>query len=79
MFKQGQDFRFEIAVIRDKRGRDNESQLYLALPSNIDTVDSRYLDLAYLELKVWSLFKKERSTTGNKIMWKRGAILSSFP
>ena len=28
MFKQGQDFLFEIAVIRDNRSRDNESRLY---------------------------------------------------
>ena len=36
MFKQGPDFRFEIiAVIRDKRGRDNESQLYL-LRNSVD-------------------------------------------
>ena len=29
MFKQGPDFLFEIAVIRDYRSRDNESRLYL--------------------------------------------------
>ena len=34
MFRQGPDFHFEIAVIRDKRGRDNESQLYLLNKKN---------------------------------------------
>ena len=29
---------------------------------------------AYLEVKIWSLFKHETMTTGNKIMWKRGEI-----
>ena len=28
MFRQGTDFHFEISVIRDKRVRDSESQLY---------------------------------------------------
>ena len=28
MFRQGPAFHSEISVIRDKRGRDNESQLY---------------------------------------------------
>ena len=26
---------------------------------------------AYLEVKIWSLFKHENLTTGNKILWKR--------
>ena len=38
------------------------------------TVDSRYLDLAYLEVKIWSLPKHENLTTGKKIYWKRGEI-----
>ena len=29
---------------------------------------------AYLEAKIWSLFKHENLTTGNKILWKRGEI-----
>ena len=29
---------------------------------------------AYLEMKIWSLFKHENLTTGNKILWKRGEI-----
>ena len=29
---------------------------------------------AYLEVKIWSLFKHETMTTGNKMMWKRGEI-----
>ena len=29
---------------------------------------------AYLEVKIWSLFKHETMTTGNKIMWKGGEI-----
>ena len=29
---------------------------------------------AYLEVKIWSLFKHESMTTGSKIMWKRGEI-----
>ena len=32
----------------------------------MDTVDSRYLDLAYLEVKIWSLLKHENLTTGLK-------------
>ena len=28
------------------------------------TVNSRYLDLAYLEVKIWSLIKHENLTTG---------------
>ena len=38
------------------------------------TVDSRYLDPAYLEANIWSLLKHENLTTGNKILWKRGEI-----
>ena len=37
---------------------------------------------AYLEVKIWSLFKHENLTTGNKILCKRGEIapnFSSFP
>ena len=38
---------------------------------------------AYLEVKLWSLFKQENLITGNKILWKRGEMLrsnfSSFP
>ena len=30
--------------------------------------------IAYLEMKIWSLFKHENLTTGNKILWKRGEI-----
>ena len=33
---------------------------------------------AYLEVKIWSLFKNENLTTGNKILWKRGAISPLF-
>ena len=29
---------------------------------------------AYLEVNIWSLFKHENLTTGNKILWKRGEI-----
>ena len=29
---------------------------------------------AYLEVKIWSLFKHECPTTGNKVLWKRGEI-----
>ena len=29
---------------------------------------------AYLEVKIWSLFKHENLITGNKILWKRGEI-----
>ena len=29
---------------------------------------------AYLEVKIWSLFKHENLTIGNKILWKRGEI-----
>ena len=32
---------------------------------------------AYLELKIWSLFKHETLTTGNKILWERGEIAIS--
>ena len=39
-----------------------------------DTINSHYLDLAYLEVKIWSLFKHVTLTTGNKILWKRGEI-----
>ena len=38
------------------------------------TVDSRYLDFAYLEEKIWSLFKHRNLISGNKILWKRGDI-----
>ena len=34
-------------------------------------VDSRYLELAYLEVKIWSLPKHETLTTGKKIVEKR--------
>ena len=33
---------------------------------------------AYLEVKIWSLFKNENLTTGNKILWKKGAISPLF-
>ena len=29
---------------------------------------------AYLEVNIWSLFKHENLTTGNKILWERGDI-----
>ena len=29
---------------------------------------------AYLEVKIWFLFKHENLTTGNKILWERGGI-----
>ena len=38
------------------------------------TVNCRYLLFAYLEVKIWSLFKHENLTTGNKILWKRGEV-----
>ena len=38
------------------------------------TVDSHYLDLAYLEVKIWSLRKHENLTTGKNIVDKRGEI-----
>ena len=31
---------------------------------------------AYLQVKIWSLFKHEYLTTGNKILWKREEIAS---
>ena len=33
---------------------------------------------AYLEVKIWSLFKHENLITGNKILWKRGEIVPKF-
>ena len=33
---------------------------------------------AYLEMKIWSLFKHENLTTGNKILWKRGEIAGAI-
>ena len=33
---------------------------------------------AYLEVKIWSLFKHENLTTDNKILWKKGEIASLF-
>ena len=42
MYRQGPDFHFEISGYRDKRGRDNESQLYyiccifIDMPGNTD-------------------------------------------
>ena len=47
--------------------------------STINTVDSRYLDLSYLEVKIWSLPKHENLTTGKKIMWNRGEIGAISP
>ena len=46
-------------------------------------VDSCYLDFAYLisayiEVKIWSLFKHENLTTGNKILWKEEKLLFLF-
>ena len=32
------------------------------------------LRTAYLEVKLWSLFKHGNLTVGNKILWKRGEI-----
>ena len=34
---------------------------------------------AYLEVKIWSLFKHADLTTGNKILWKRGEIAPLEP
>ena len=34
---------------------------------------------AYLEVKIWSLFKHENLTTGNKILWKREEIATISP
>ena len=33
---------------------------------------------AYLEVKIWSLFKEENLTLGNKILWERGEIAPNF-
>ena len=44
------------------------------LHKSMSTVHSRYLDLAYLKVKIWSLPKHENLITGNKILWKRGEI-----
>ena len=44
MFRQGPDFHFEAvirAVIRDKRGQDNESQLYVCLREYWAVVDKK--------------------------------------
>ena len=44
------------------------------------TGNSHYLNFAFLKWpfiskwKIWSLFKHENLTTGNKILWKRGEI-----
>ena len=48
------------------------------------TADSRYLDLAYLEVKIWSLPKHENLTTRKKYCGKEEKLLlrsnfSSFP
>ena len=42
------------------------------------TVDTPYLDLAYLKVKIWSLPEHENLTTGKKILWKRGEIAPLF-
>ena len=48
------------------------------------TVDSRYLDFAYLEktayleAKIWSLFEHWNLTTCNKILWKRNCSLGAI-
>ena len=36
------------------------------------TIDSRYLDFAYLEVKIWSLFCHGNPVIGNKILRKKG-------
>ena len=33
---------------------------------------------AYVQVKIWSLFKHKNLTTGNKILWKRGEIAPLF-
>ena len=48
--------------------------IYRLLIVYANTVDSRYLELAYLEVKIWSLFKHRELPEGNKILWKRGEI-----
>ena len=40
-----------------------------------NTVDSRYLELAYLEVKIWSLPKHENLTTGIKYYGKEEKLL----
>ena len=57
--------------------------MIVLIPKYDCTVDSRYLELAsritaYLVAIIWSLLKHENLTTGNKILWKRGAYFSSF-
>ena len=42
--------------------------------ANLCTVDSRYLDLPYLEVKIWSLLWHGNLKTGIKILSKRGEI-----
>ena len=46
--------------------------------ANLCTVDSHYLDLPYLEVKIWSLLWHGNLKTGIKILWKRGEI-APFP
>ena len=45
-------------------------------PSTVDSLSRPRLSriIAYLKLKIWSLFKHENLTTGNKKLWKREEI-----
>ena len=66
-FKCFLDFAFTDGGKGCTKVKSNYSRLSLSRPrlSRVTT---------YLEVKIWSLFKYENLTMGNKILWKRGEI-----
>ena len=62
-----------LVIIPDNR----DINIWTIMWENIQStryLDFVYLDLAYFEVKIWSLLKHENLTTGNKLLWKRGEI-----
>ena len=65
---------------RSEASTDENYFLLKVIPMITDnTVNSRYFDFAYMDnglsqSEIWSLFKYENLTRGNKILWKRGEI-----
>ena len=72
MFKLGPHFHFEIAVIRDKQSRNNESRLYIDFMEVKETIDklSEYPVLIYHQIPTLNTLTTNRiSSIKQCTMW----------
>ena len=75
MFRQGPDFYFEISGIRDKRSRDNESQLYYIVSNECPDQSARMRKLqADLDLQCPHMPEHMFSHGANHLVQQESAI-----